>query len=267
MEQTIEGTLCVVAKTGGIKIDEGDWINPAVSQKDKVLENLDKLQAIRGQHVVVTLEAEGIYTEINAMKGTEKAHKQANSKALGEARQPTTTGEVANKQAEIRPERALSQDTVPKFEISVEEAKRRVDQVNAFISTQMVDKKDYGTIDGFGNKPTLFKPGAEKFETIYGLYHEFEELDKIIEPEDGWVMFRYRCVVYNKKTGLKHSECIGSANSKEPRQKRKDGSYKDIYMSINTIDKMAQKRAFVGAILSACSLSNKFTQDIEDMKG
>jgi hypothetical protein len=41
----------------------------------------------------------------------------------------------------------------------------------------------------------------------------------------------------------------------------------DIFSVVNTLQKMAQKRAFIGATLSAGRLSNVFTQDIEDMPG
>ena len=36
---------------------------------------------------------------------------------------------------------------------------------------------------------------------------------------------------------------------------------------VNTLDKMAQKRAFIAATLIACNASEFFTQDIEDMQG
>lgn len=38
----------------------------------------------------------------------------------------------------------------------------------------------------------------------------------------------------------------------------------DIFDQINTIQKMAQKRAFVGAVLIACNASEFFTQDMDD---
>ena len=39
----------------------------------------------------------------------------------------------------------------------------------------------------------------------------------------------------------------------------------DTAEQVNTFQKMAQKRAFVGAVIVACNLSEYFTQDIEDM--
>ena len=151
-------------------------------------------------------------------------------------------------------------DIVPKFEISVEEAEERLKQLNKFIESQMINKIDYGMIPGI-NKPTLFKSGAEKLENIYGLYHEFECLDKKEDWEKGFFFYRYKCKVFRRKDEIKVSEGIGSCNNKE---KARIGQ--DAYTIINTIDKMAQKRAFVAAILSACRVSSKFTQDVEDVK-
>ncbi|MGB3206451.1 MAG: hypothetical protein WBB28_15805 [Crinalium sp.] len=39
----------------------------------------------------------------------------------------------------------------------------------------------------------------------------------------------------------------------------------EIFDQINTIQKMAQKRAFVGAVLLACNASEFFTQDLDDL--
>lgn len=150
-------------------------------------------------------------------------------------------------------------DIVPKFEVSIESAAERLTELNKFISTIMVDKQDYGTVPGI-SKPTLFKPGAEKLENIYGFYHTFEQLDKIEDFKDKFCFYRYKCCIYHKRTNIKQAETIGSCNNRETARKNQD-----FYTIINTIDKMAQKRAFVGAILNACRVSSKFTQDVEDM--
>jgi len=152
-------------------------------------------------------------------------------------------------------------EVVPKFEITVSEAKNRLDELNSFIKSQMVDKQDFGKVPGFGSKPTLFKSGAEKLENIHGFYHEFEQLEKIEDFDKEFFFYRYKCKVFHKKSGFKQAECVGSANSKESNRKGQN-----VYNLINTIDKMAQKRAFVGAILSACRVSSTFTQDLEDIK-
>jgi hypothetical protein len=150
-------------------------------------------------------------------------------------------------------------DIVPKFEVSVDIAKERLEELNKFIESQMLKGKDYGVVPGI-SKPTLFKSGAEKLENIYGFYHEFEELEKIQDFKEKFCFYRYKCVIYHKRTGIKQAEAVGSCNNKERARVNQD-----FYTTINTIDKMAQKRAFVGAILNACRVSSTFTQDVEDM--
>jgi len=140
-------------------------------------------------------------------------------------------------------------DIVPKFEISVEEAESRLKQLNKFIESQMKEGVDYGKVPGI-NKPTLFKSGAEKLENIYGLYHEFECLDKKEDWDKGFFFYRYKCKVFRRKDEIKVSEGIGSCN----------------ILNLGGIDKLSQKRAFVSAVLSACRVSSQFTQDVEDIK-
>lgn len=48
-------------------------------------------------------------------------------------------------------------------------------------------------------------------------------------------------------------------------QKVGDVKNMDTAEQVNTFQKMAQKRAFVGAVLIACNLSEYYTQDVEDM--
>lgn len=49
------------------------------------------------------------------------------------------------------------------------------------------------------------------------------------------------------------------------KQSQEDTINYDTAEQVNTLQKMAQKRAYVGAILIACNLSEYYTQDIEDM--
>lgn len=160
--------------------------------------------------------------------------------------------EVIKKESEII-------EVVPKFEISINEAGNRFHQLQQFIKSQMKDGTDFGKIPGI-NKPTLFKSGAEKLENIHGFYHKLYCIDKVEDFEKGFFFYRYKCSVYHKKNNILQSECIGSCNNKENKYLKADA-----YTIINTIDKMAQKRAFVGAIINACRISSDFTQDVEDM--
>jgi hypothetical protein len=59
-----KGKLTTVAKTGGIKLDNGIWLNPADSNKTNILQQLDQIQSWRGKFVVVEMETETSYVGI-----------------------------------------------------------------------------------------------------------------------------------------------------------------------------------------------------------
>ena len=66
----------------------------------------------------------------------------------------------------------------------------------------------------------------------------------------------------------KQGGCGATFPSNDPRvANQKVGEVKnmDTAEQVNTFQKMAQKRAFIGAVLIACNLSEYYTQDIEDM--
>lgn len=153
-------------------------------------------------------------------------------------------------------------------------------QLKAIDNFQMVVQKtlrmdqDYGTIPGT-NKPTLLKPGAEKILMLMGLTSEYEIVDKVENYTDGFFAYTVKSSLY--KDGLLITEGFGSANTKETRYRQNEwdeaqhkkvwtGDYQDPYTLVNTVLKMAKKRAQVDAALTVGSLSNVFTQDIEDMK-
>ncbi|ALA55033.1 hypothetical protein CAY60_017925 [Shouchella clausii] len=126
----------------------------------------------------------------------------------------------------------------------------------------LVPGTDYGKIPGTP-KPTLLKSGAENLLRFYGLGHRLQVIEQVKDWENGFFYFSYKVTVHRtSETGVEFvlSECEGSANSKEKRYRNQDA-----YMLVNTLQKMAIKRALVGATLQATGASGLFTQDIEDM--
>lgn len=157
---------------------------------------------------------------------------------------------------------------------------------------------DYGAATGNHSKPSLLKPGAEKVAKILGYRAQFEPIDHRMECDTGFVNFGYRCTLVNDK-GEQVMQGEGYCNSHEPkyrwkwvsqpkpdkeiedrmkamgtgRNKQVNGKWTwqerspadDTLGQANTISKIAQKRAFVAAVLFASGLSEFFTQDIEDM--
>ncbi|WP_427340945.1 hypothetical protein, partial [Caloranaerobacter sp. DY30410] len=167
---------------------------------------------------------------------------------------------------------------------------QKIARFQAVIQKTLKKNHDYGVINGT-SKPTLLKPGAEKILMLMGLTSEYDIIEKIEDYEKGIFAYTIKCTLY--KNGQKITEGVGSCNSREDKYrwrwvtekdlpigidkstlKSKTDSYgrikyrvenDDICSIANTILKMAKKRAQIDATLTVASLSEIFTQDVEDI--
>lgn len=155
-------------------------------------------------------------------------------------------------------------------------------ETRAMVAEALENGRDYGKIPGT-KKPTLYKPGAERLVLAFGLAPRFRLVasevdhdravhwtkikkgyngapDTIVEGDSiGLYRFVVECEMAHRETGVAIASCIASCSSMESK-------YVDRPRDIeNTIIKMAEKRAFVGATLLALGLSDEFTQDVEDL--
>lgn len=147
---------------------------------------------------------------------------------------------------------------------AVQSTLTKINQFQAVVQNTLKKNHDYGVIPGTP-KPTLLKPGAEKIQMLLGVTSEYEVIEHINDYENGFFSYTVRCTIY--KNGVKITEGLGHCNNREPKfYKRKDGSIQDPYEKVNTVLKMAKKRAQIDATLTLASLSEVFTQDIEDMQ-
>lgn len=148
---------------------------------------------------------------------------------------------------------------VPDFAITLAEAKERIKKLQTFVQDMMTPGVDYGHIPGC-NKPTLLKPGAEKLCDIYGFGKQIEILNRVEDWEVGFFSYEVKTILISKRTGAVESEGVGCCNTRERKYKNQDA-----FSIANTVLKMAKKRSFVDAVLSATRSSDLFTQDIEDI--
>lgn len=189
---------------------------------------------------------------------------------------------------------AIRDSYIPQFptERQIEEYDRFLENYDKFVGKRLKSDTDFGIIPGV-QKPSLFKPGAEKLEKLFFLTHEKVCVKEVDEP--AYVEYVYKTTIYSKDGRVK-ATCEGSANSKENKYRYYTKFYneaseeekntgetitktsrngkpyqivriekKDFYDVKNTIRKMAQKRSYVGAILEATNSSGRFTHDVEDM--
>jgi len=177
--------------------------------------------------------------------------------------------------------------------------KQDIQAINRFqqvVHANLVQGQDFGVIPGT-SKPTLLKPGAEKITKLLGLCDHYEILDRQEDWKTPFFRYLVKCQLITARDDLVVSEGFGECNSMESKYRfrwlwprdlpegfDKDNAIKrtidtrngkvtqyrvdndDIFTQVNTLIKMAKKRALVDAALSAGRLSNVFTQDIEDIE-
>lgn len=139
----------------------------------------------------------------------------------------------------------------------VEATMKKISQFQKVVQSTLHQNHDYGIVPGT-DKPTLLKPGAEKILMMLGLQSEFEIVDSTRDFEKGFFQYQVRCKLF--KGDMLITEGLGSCNTRERKYLKMDPFTMD-----NTVLKMAKKRALVDAALLVASLSDVFTQDIEDM--
>ena len=132
--------------------------------------------------------------------------------------------------------------------------------IETVIRTHLKAGVDYDTIPNCGRKPTLLKAGAEHLAAIYGFRTTSEIVNRVEVLEKTFVLYEFKTTVYNAK-GEVVAIGYGSANTGE-RKFIKSG----FAASLNVVLKIARKRSFVDAVLTATSASRIFTQDIEELR-
>lgn len=189
--------------------------------------------------------------------------------------------------------------TTGDLEINLEQVREglnKIKQFQAVVKELTKEGSDYGVIPGT-EKPTLLKPGAEKIAKLMNLSDSYEIMDKREDYKEPLFAYTIRCSLKNIKSGNLISEGIGQCNSLESKyryrwifdndipkgmsketlkskkifSKKKQREYNlyrinndEIFSQINTVLKMAKKRALVDAVLSAARLSEVFTQDLDE---
>jgi hypothetical protein len=191
---------------------------------------------------------------------------------------------------------------------------RQIQKIQHMMKECMKEGPDghFGTIPGCGNKPTLFKSGAEKLSMMFQLSPSYD-VSRSDYP-NGHREYEIVCTITHIPTGNVRAQGVGACSTMEGKYKYRQAEKKVIPLdgqSIpedykknkanyakqglgarkvnevwawcrlegsgdkvehdnpadywNTCLKMAKKRAYVDAMLSATAASDIFTQDIEDM--
>lgn len=177
--------------------------------------------------------------------------------------------------------------------LTPQEVKSQVQLLQKIMEEVMQEGTHYGVIPGAGDKPSLWKAGAEKINYTFKLAPHYEELS-VVET-DGLISYRIKCILIHYPTGNIIATGLGACNSKEKKYytrkvyeskasehekhnalfedeliARNGGKYKVLTIINNpwdiqnTLYKMACKRALIAAVLNGTAASDIFTQDLEE---
>jgi hypothetical protein len=168
-----------------------------------------------------------------------------------------------------------SASAMPPF--GVTEIRQRIQAVQEVMRGVMKDGTHYGVIPGTP-KPSLWKAGAEVLCLTFRLAPILESRVVADDLECEWAYTAFKrdgsivqgtCIGYfeveatctiSNLNGESLSRCSARCNNRE-------GKYRSLslFEIRNTVLKMAEKRAFVSAVLMATGASDIFTQDLEDI--
>jgi hypothetical protein len=141
----------------------------------------------------------------------------------------------------------------------------------------MKEGTHYGTIPGTP-KPSLWKAGAEVLCMTFRLAPLLESRVTVDDPEAEWSYTSFK-----RDGSVVNGTCVGffeveaSCTMQGPQSEvlsrcsarcnNREAKFRSLSMFEirNTIQKMAEKRAFVSAVLMATGASDIFTQDLEDL--
>ena len=143
----------------------------------------------------------------------------------------------------------------PKTEIQVKRNNYSV-QIGNYDCT-LVRDVDFGKVPN-AKTPSLWKSGAEKILLGYGLYYDTEITYAERDAKSGFFYYEIMARAYDQNGRVVRTG-VGCANTSES----SFGSARS-FNSANNALKKAKKRAIVDLALTLGSLSNCFTQDIED---
>lgn len=155
---------------------------------------------------------------------------------------------------------------------SVLEVRQQVNQIQYLMKDVLQDGEHYGCVPGCGKKPTLLQPGAEKIAYMFHFVPTYEVTRNDLGA--GHREYEVRCTLTNRDTGEVVGGGLGLCTTMESKYRYRNKwvnnqkvreENPDIADTLNTVLKMAKKRAFVDAVKSTTAASDIFTQDIEDM--
>ncbi len=175
---------------------------------------------------------------------------------------------------------------------TITEVLQHVKAVQEVMRSVMKEGVHYGTVPGAGDKPTLFKSGAEVLCMTFRIDDDYEVED--LSTADV-IRYRVKCIGRHQQTCMRLGSGLGECSTGEDKYRwrkavcaeefeatppnmrrvkygKKQGGFYTVDQVrtepadlANTILKMAMKRAKIAMVLNVTGASDMFSQDLEDL--
>lgn len=109
-------------------------------------------------------------------------------------------------------------------EMSVQNIVDRKRKMQEVMDAVMIEGEHYGKIPGCGDKPSLFKAGAEVLATVFGLAPTFEVFET--NYPSGHREYRITCTLTHIATGAKVGEGLGTCSTLESKYRWRNAQRK-----------------------------------------
>ena len=126
----------------------------------------------------------------------------------------------------------------------------------------LIREVDFGKIPKT-KQPSLFKSGAEKICTAFGVFQRYEIESKIETQDPPSFTYVVKCSLIKIQPSSGQEWVLATGFGAGSTNEKRNG-FNGAYDALNGTIKMCQKRALVAAAISLGGLSGMFTQDIEN---
>ena len=141
----------------------------------------------------------------------------------------------------------------------MEQMRLKRDELEQIIHNALQPEVDYMILDN--RKFCLLKAGAEKLSDYYGYTVRYQLVQASANHVTEHALYIVKAILKSWQTGEDIAEGLGLASSQEEKYEGLDS------MEVaNTVLKMAKKRAYVDAVITAVGGSFLFTQDLEEKR-
>src|SRR3989304_3466722 len=177
--------------------------------------------------------------------------------------------------------------------LTTNELRNHIGIIHEAMKQIMIDGIHYGTIPGCGDKPALFKPGAEKILMVFKLVNT-DPIVETLRNDNEEYHVRVKTQIFTRE-GVHVGDGLGECSTSEEKYAWRAASCDEEFTDTpeikrrikwstwngqksrkyqirtnvadfrNTVLKMAVKRSLIAATLNVTAASDCFAQDIEDM--